>query len=60
MRLLLAVRLTAARLGNIEMNWLRSGTPANTMEIVAAVRTQPDAWRSLFVKTRNRETRTNQ
>jgi HEPN domain-containing protein len=60
MRLLLAGRLTAARLGDIEMYWLWSGIPANAMESVAAVRTEPDAWRSLFVKTRNRETRTNQ
>ena len=60
MRLLLAGRLPTARLDDIEVNWLRRGTPANAMEIVAAVRTQPDAWRSLFVKAHNRETRTDQ
>ena len=60
MRLLLAGRLTAARLDDIEINWLRRGTPSNAMEIVAAVRTHPDAWQSLFVKARNRETGTDQ
>ncbi|MCY4519535.1 MAG: nucleotidyltransferase domain-containing protein [Caldilineaceae bacterium] len=59
MRLLLTGSLTNAHLDDIETNWLRRGTPANAMELVAAVRTNPDAWRSLFVQARNRDARTD-
>lgn len=60
LRSVLDGKLVPARLDDVQANWNRHGVPADAIERIVAVMTNPDTWKSLFVKAQARDTNSDQ
>ena len=56
LRTLLGSRLTESQLARVEVNWYTHNAPADVLERLVAVMTNPATWLDLLVKTGYRET----